>query len=365
MAAPKRSPLHDLHKARGARMIEFAGWELPLQFNGILLEHRAVRSAAGLFDLSHLGKIRVTGPEARDFLQELLTNDCGGLTVGKALYSPMCYPDGGCVDDLIVYALAENDYLLVVNAANTEKDLAWLFAHRKRWKITVEDVSSHYAQLGLQGPYAAEILRSLVGETILLYLGRYRCLTAAILGHPCLVARTGYTGEDGFELYLSPEGAAALWEAILAGGKAVPVGLGARDTLRLEAGLPLYGHELSPSISPLEAGLDRFVALEKPSFVGLAALRAQAEEGPRRRLIGLVLAERGVPRAGYPILAEGREVGTVTSGTVSPWSGEPIAMALIAGEAVEREDYAVQIRDRLVPARRVPLPFYRRRRDKG
>ncbi|NLG83604.1 MAG: glycine cleavage system aminomethyltransferase GcvT [Firmicutes bacterium] len=364
MAQVKRSPLHELHKTRGARMTEFAGWELPLRFSGIVDEHRAVRSTAGLFDLSHLGKILVTGPAARDFLQELLTNDCGGLVAGHALYSPMCYPDGGCVDDLIVYALGEEEYLLVTNAANTEKDLAWLLAHRKNHAVTLEDVSPQYAQLALQGPLAADILSSLAGESVR-RLGRYRCLTLDIHGHSCLVTRTGYTGEDGFELYLSPAGAADLWETFLREEKIVPVGLGARDTLRLEAGLPLYGHELSPSISPLEAGLVRFVALRKSSFVGLAALRAQAEEGPRRRLIGLMLTERGVPRADYPVLTGDQRVGMVTSGTLSPWTGEAIAMALVAREAAGREDYAVELHHRLVPARRVPLPFYRRRRNGG
>ena len=346
-------------------MTEFAGWRLPLQFAGIAAEHRAVRTAAGLFDLSHLGEVRVFGPEARTFLQEVLTNDCEGLMPGQALYSPMCYPDGGCVDDLIVYALAEDEYLLVVNAANTGKDLAWLTANRGGRAVGLEDVSARYAQLALQGPGAAGILASLAEDgAVLLGLGRYRFLPEfKIAGRPCLMARTGYTGEDGFELYLSPEGAAAVWEAILAEGTAVPVGLGARDTLRLEAGLPLYGHELSPEISPLEAGLDRFVALKKPSFIGRAALHAQAERGIPRRLIGLVLEERGVPRAGHPVLAGGREVGTVTSGTVSPWTGEAIAMALVESSEAKREGYLVRIRDRSLPARRVPLPFYRRRRD--
>lgn len=363
MSEPKLSPLHALHAARGARMTEFAGWRLPLQFTGIAAEHRAVRTAAGLFDLSHLGEVRVFGPEARAFLQEVLANDCEGLMPGQALYSPMCYPDGGCVDDLIVYALAEDEYLLVVNAINTGKDLAWLTANRGGRAVGIEDLSARYVQLALQGPRAAGILAAIAGEAPL-GLGRYHILPAVeIAGRSCLVARTGYTGEDGFELYLAPEGAAAVWEAILAEGTAVPVGLGARDTLRLEAGLPLYGHELSPEITPLEAGLTRFVALEKPSFIGREALRAQAERGTPRRLIGLVLEERGVPRAGHPVLAGGREVGAVTSGTVSPWTGEAIAMALVESGEAEREGYLVRIRDRSLPARRVPLPFYRRRRD--
>lgn len=360
----KYTPLHPVYAARGARLVDFAGWELPVQFSGIPAEHCAVRTGAGLFDVSHMGEFLVTGRDSRAFLQYVLTNDCAKLTPGRVLYSPMCYPDGGCVDDLLVYMFGAEEYLLVVNAANTEKDLGWLLANCEGYAVEVKDLSPQYAQLALQGPAAPSILEELVEEAFSAP-GYYRFVQGTrVAGRPALISRTGYTGEDGFEFYVDPRDAVPLWEAILDTNRAVPAGLGARDTLRLEAGLPLYGHELSPSISPLEAGLDRFVALDKPAFIGRDALRSQAADGPPRMLVGLVLDVRGVPRAGCPVCLSGREIGAVTSGTLSPHSNLPIALALLdRAQAGSDGPLTIVIRDKEYPAHRVPLPFYTRRRN--
>jgi len=364
MTEQKRTPLFPLYEKYGARVVDFAGWDLPVQFAGIAEEHRAVRAQAGLFDVSHMGEIRITGPGALEYLQYVLVNDFANHGPGRAIYSPLCYPDGGCVDDLLVYIQGPGDYLLVVNAANTEKDLAWLLANRSGFDTCITDESALHAQLALQGPASAAILARLTEDKEALNLKYYRFKSAVRLaGLDCLVSRTGYTGEDGFEFYLSPANSPALWEALLAEG-VVPVGLGARDTLRLEAGMPLYGHELSPGITPIEAGLDRFVAFAKPRFIGREPLRRQAENGPPRRLVGLEL-DRGVPRAEYTIHAEdGEGVGLVTSGTVSPLTGRPIALALLsAAAAATAIPLSVRIREKDYPARRVEMPFYRRRRE--
>lgn len=358
----KRTPLYPAYAAAGAHLTAYAGWELPVQFAGIGDEHRAVRTGAGLFDVSHMGELRLTGRDALTFLQRVLTNDCARLTPGRVLYSPMCYPDGGCVDDLLVYMMGETEYLLVVNAANTAKDLAWLLANTGGYAVALEDASDEFAQLALQGPAAAGILAELMSPEVPALKYYSFAPGARVAGRTCLLSRTGYTGEDGYELYLAPEDAPAVWDAILATGLAVPAGLGARDTLRLEAGMPLYGHELSPEISPLEAGLARFVALGKQGFIGRAALEAQAVNGPPRRLAGLELLDRGIARAGHAVLADGEPAGTVTSGTLSPYTNRAIAMALLTPRALAGgATLAVEVHNRRAAARMVPLPFYRRR----
>lgn len=364
MDQARRTPLYPVYEEYGARVIEYAGWLMPVQFSGINAEHKAVRTGAGVFDVSHMGELKVTGRGALEFLQFLLTNDCARLTPGRVMYSPVCYPGGGCVDDILLYMLAPDDYLLVVNAANTAKDLAWLLGNKQGYEVEITDVSASFAQLALQGPLAAEILRELA-DGDLLNLGYYRFAAEAIVaGVKCLVSRTGYTGEDGFEFYTAPENAIPLWHALMADGRAVPVGLGARDTLRLEAGMPLYGHEISPEITPIEAGLSRFVAAGKQDFIGCETLRTQLASGPPRRLIGLELDTRGVPRAECPVWLNGRQVGFVTSGTLSPWTGRPLAMALVEAGAAEPESgFAIRIRDKDQAAHRVTLPFYRRRKD--
>lgn len=363
MDQARRTPLYPVYEEYGARVIEYAGWLMPVQFSGINAEHKAVRTGAGVFDVSHMGELRVTGRGALEFLQFVLTNDCARLTPGRVMYSPVCYPGGGCVDDILLYMLAPDDYLLVVNAANTAKDLAWLLGNKQGYEVEIADVSAGFAQLALQGPLAPEILRELA-DGDLLSLGYYRfAAEATVAGVRCLVSRTGYTGEDGFEFYTAPENAIPLWRALLSDGRAVPVGLGARDTLRLEAGMPLYGHEISPEITPIEAGLSRFVAVGKQDFIGSETLRAQLASGPPRRLIGLELDARGVPRAECPVLLNGCQVGFVTSGTLSPWTGRPLAMALVEAGAAEPESgFAIRIRDKDLAAHRVALPFYRRRK---
>ncbi|MBX6350339.1 MAG: glycine cleavage system aminomethyltransferase GcvT [Clostridia bacterium] len=361
----RRTPLFDWHARHGARFAPFAGWETPLQFSGILDEHRAVRERAGLFDVSHMGELRVRGREAAAFLDELVTNQPSSLRPGEALYTPMCREDGGILDDLVVYRLGPDDFLLVVNAANTESDLAWARDRARGFpSVAVDDETEAWALLALQGPEAEAVLRPLVDFDPGV-LGRFRLREGVRLAgaEGAVVARTGYTGEDGFELFVPWEAAEAVWETLLAAGEPRglrPAGLGARDTLRLEAALPLYGHELTTDVNPLEVRLLPFVRFEKPSFVGREALLRVRERGPARRLVGLVLREPGVAREGYAVFRGGREVGRVTSGTLAPTLGESVALALVGGGAAPGERLSVDIRGRRRAAEVVKLPFYRR-----
>lgn len=361
----KKTPLYEKHRASGGRMIDFGGWLLPVQYGGILEEHAAVRERAGLFDVSHMGEILVRGKNAAAFLQRLVTNDLSAAQAGRAVYSPMCAPDGGTVDDLLIYKRAEDSFLVVVNAANADKDYEWITAHRAEG-VELENASEDYAQLALQGPRAQAILSLLTGcplDEIRFYRFREEVPVAGI---PCLVSRTGYTGEDGFELYLPAGKAPALWDALLEAGRPlglVPAGLGARDTLRFEAALPLYGHELSPTISPLEAGLGHFVKLGKSDFIGRQALLAVSEAGVKRRLIGFGMTGRGVARENYPVRSEGREIGFVTSGSYAPTLQKNLGLALVdaafAGDTLE-----ILIRGKAVEARVLPLPFYTKKYKK-
>ncbi len=360
----RRTPLHAAHLAAGARLVPFAGWEMPVQYAGVIAEHQAVRTAAGLFDVSHMGEIAVEGAGAEAFVQGLTPNDVARLAPGQAHYSGLLTGQGGYVDDLLVYRLEAGRFLLVVNAANREADLAWI-AERAPAGIEVADVSDRYGLLALQGPAAAAVLQPLV-PIDLAGLKYYRFAETRVEGRPALVSRTGYTGEDGFELYVAPEDALPLWEALLAAGEArgvVPAGLGARDTLRLEAGMALYGHELDLTTTPWEAGLDWVVKLEKGDFLGRAALVRQREEGLRRALVGFELTERGIARAGCVVRAGEREVGRVTSGSWSPTLERAIGMAYVAVEhAAPGSELTVEVRGRPLAARVVPLPFYRRPR---
>lgn len=365
----RRTPLYEVHLALGARMVPFAGWEMPLEYGSILAEHRAVRERAGLFDVSHMGEVAVEGPGARGLLQRLLSNDVARLPPGRALYTLMCREDGGTVDDLIVLCRGDERFLLVVNAANREKDVRWIAGWAEGASgAAVRDVSDRWALLALQGPAAEAVLAGAAGAAgeALSRLRPFGLLEDfPVDGVRCLVSRTGYTGEDGFELFCRPEEAAAAWERLLAAGRPLglqPAGLGARDTLRLEAALPLYGHELSEEINPYEARLDRFVRLDKGDFVGREALARVRAQGPRRLLAGLVVRGRGgVPRAGYAVLAGGRRVGEVTSGSFSPTLGRGIALALVEpAQATPGRPLGVEGRDRLLAAETVALPFYRR-----
>ena len=363
-AQERRTPLCDEHEARGGRMTDFHGWRMPLDYGSIVEEHRAVRTAAGLFDVSHMGEVRVLGSGAGAFLDGLLTNRFDNLGVGRARYSPMTDEDGGTIDDVMVYRLGDEDYLVVVNASNQEKDVAWIEAQAaKAPDVTVQDISDEVAEVALQGPKAAAVLDRLT-DGAATPLGRFRCQKTALAGREVLLARTGYTGEDGFEVYSTGADAVPVWRAILEAGAAdgvVPAALGARDTLRLEAALPLYGQELSSDLSPLAAGLGRFVRLDKP-FVGRDALVREQEAGIPRRVVGIRLLERAVPRTGYRVLGtDGEPVGEVTSGVLSPTLGVPIALAVVPSALSEiGSRVAVEVRGRAVPAEVVPTPFYQR-----
>jgi aminomethyltransferase len=360
----KKTPLYDVHLASGAKVIEFGGWLMPVQYSGILEEHRAVRTAAGLFDVSHMGEVAVSGPEADAFINCLVTNDISPLHINQAMYSPMCYPDGTVVDDLLIYRLGEQEYLLVINAGNIEKDLAWIQQQADGFQLELKNLSAVMAQLALQGPKAAHILQTLVSSDLqtLKYYWFWQGMN--IHGISCLISRTGYTGEDGFELYCPAEAAPALWQILLQAGAEyglIPVGLGARDTLRFESALPLYGHELSDQITPLEAGLDMFVKLTKAGFTGSEALAAQKQTGITRKIVGLEMTGRGIARAGYTCVAGGKTIGTVTSGSFAPTIGKNLALALLDIDYIQPGiAIGVEIRGGVVDAVVVKKPFYRR-----
>ncbi|MGH2614565.1 MAG: glycine cleavage system aminomethyltransferase GcvT [Thermomicrobiales bacterium] len=371
-AAPLReTSLRGRHEDLGARLVPFAGWLMPVQYTSIMEEHRAVRSAAGLFDLGHMGQVRVTGPGALQYLQSVTTNDVSVLGHGDAQYSLLPNDQGGVIDDIIVYRLPdEPGYLVVVNAANREKDVAWLHAQRARLSdldVEVVDVSDELGMVAIQGPRAERIVAALTSLD-LSAIGPFQWQRAEIAGIPALVARTGYTGEDGFEFYVPQDSTSELWDHLMVAGRPfglVPVGLGARDTLRLEARMPLYGNELADDISPLEAGLGWAVKLDKGSFVGRDAIAAIKEARPDRRTVGFQLTERaGSARHGYAVQLDGREIGVVTSGAHSPTLGTEIGLALIDSSAAGvGKPLQIVIRGRPVQAKQVKLPFYRRDRD--
>jgi len=359
-----QTPLRDRHEALGAKLIEFGGWMMPVQYSGILEEHRAVRERAGLFDLSHMGELFVAGEEAGAALAFALVTNPPALREGRAHYSMICAPDGGVVDDLIVYRLGTERYLVVANASNAHVVSDELAARLEGFRAVLDDRSLATALVAVQGPRAVEIVTPLT-DVDLGGLKYYAIAEGTVAGIPALVARTGYTGEDGFEVFVETSRAAELWDGLFAAGQPyglLPIGLGARDTLRLEAGMPLYGNELDRSTTPYDAGLGRVVKLGKAQeFVGRAALEKVSRDGPAKRLVGLILRGRGIARHGYPVHADGRRTGVVTSGTMSPTLGVPIAMAYVApGDAEPGTMLEVEIRDARIPAEVVPLPFYQR-----
>jgi len=358
-----RTPLYDEHRALGARIVEFGGWEMPVSYRGIMEEHKAVRTAAGLFDVSHMGEIEVLGPHAAATCQRLTTNDVRKLANGHVQYTLLCREDGGVVDDVTLYRVNDQRYVFCVNAGNIAKDLAWIQEHAG--EATIVDRSQATALIALQGPAARGILAPLT-PLPLDRLKSFRFARSEVAGLPALVSRTGYTGEDGFELFVDAPRAVALWTALLAAGRDAglePIGLGARDTLRLEAALPLYGHELDESTSPLAAGLGRWVKLDGEDFIGRGALLHEQERGAPRKLVGLALRGPGIARQGYPITCEGAQVGVVTSGTHSPTLGSAVALAYVAAAlAASGAALAVEIRGRAVPVEVIPTPFYRRPR---
>jgi aminomethyltransferase len=361
----KRTPLYDQHKELGARLVEFAGWEMPVQYSGVIEEHRAVRERAGLFDVSHMGEFMCVGEGALDFLQSMVPNDVSKLVENQALYTQLCHPNGGTVDDLLIYHTGSNEYMLVVNAGTMEKDWDWFTEHAAgREGVTLTNVSDQTGLIALQGPRAEAILQPLT-ETPLGEIAYYHSHPGVVAGISCRISRTGYTGEDGFELYSAWGDTSALWNAVLSAGAPhglLPAGLGARDTLRLEAGYCLYGHELTDEISPLEAGLGWTVKLNKGvDFIGREALLAQKTDGMSRKLVGVKLLDRGVSREGYPILRAGERIGVLTSGTMLPTVGIAAGMGYVApADAQPDAEIAVEIRGKAVPAAFAPLPFYKR-----
>jgi len=369
---PRPTPLRAIHESLGATMTDFAGWLMPLRYRSETAEHRAVRGAAGLFDLSHMGEIAVSGPGAAAALDYALVGHLSALQPGRARYTMICAPDGGVLDDLIVYRLADAEFLVVANAANTGVVAAALRERARAFPAEVDDLTDDYALIAIQGPHAGRILQPLADiglDEVRYYTGQ----RAEVAGRKVLLARTGYTGEDGFELFTSPGDAEPVWMALAGAGEAdglVPAGLAARDTLRLEAGMPLYGNELSREVTPFDAGLGRVVVFGKPGdFVGRAALAERAQAAPARVLAGLTIGSRRIPRHGYPVLWDGQPQGSVTSGAPSPTLGVPIAMAYLdpdaerlAAEEPSDGRLAVDVRGSAEPARITALPFYRRPR---
>jgi aminomethyltransferase len=365
-AEPHATPLRDRHQALGVKLTSFGGWEMPLQYSGILEEHRAVRERAGLFDLSHMGELFVEGPEAGEALATAVVSEPTRLAIGRAQYSMICAANGGILDDLIVYRLAAERFLVVANAGNAPLVSDLLAQRIEPFRAILDDRSLATALCAIQGPRSLEIL-ALLTNLDLAAIRYYGIAEGQVAGIEALVARTGYTGEDGFEIFVDTARAGQLWDALWQAGQGhglAPIGLGARDTLRLEAGMPLYGNELDPTVNPYEAGLGRVVRLDQPAgFVGRDALRKVAEAGPARRLVGLAMTGRGIARHGYPVHAGERATGTVTSGTLSPSLGRAIAMAYVApGDAEPGTILDVEIRAARVAAEVVPLPFYRRPR---
>jgi len=370
--AAKKTPLYDTHVKNGGRIVDFGGWVLPVQFKGIKEEHNACRTNAALWDVSNMGELLVQGKEALELLQMILVNDVSKIYPGKLIYSPMCYPDGGIVDDLLVMCLAEDKYWLIVNGANIQKDVEWIRPLVRYFNDTAfEDISDSIAQLALQGPSSAEILRQLTEypvDDIRYYHG---VQDIDVAGISCVVTRTGYTGEDGFELYCQAYKGSELYEAVVEAGKPyglVLAGLGARDTLRFEASMSLYGHELDENHTPLEAGLGRTVAFDKGTyFIGSKALMEQREKGLRVKLVGIEMVGKGVPRNGYKVFDEtgGTEIGYVTTGTYAPYLEKYLAMAYVPVDYSRRGTHlTIDIRGRKIPAKVVRMPFYRREVNK-
>lgn len=364
MSELQQTPLYGFHLDHGARLVPFAGWEMPVQYTSILDEHRAVRERAGLFDVSHMGEAIVSGPQAGAFLDYLLPNKVASAPVGKGVYSPMCRPDGGVVDDLIAYRLRENEFLLCINAANTQKDLDWIQAQVGGFDCQVEDVSPNYGQLALQGPKAMEILNAVAKppEGKELKVKRFRLVETELADIPCLICGTGYTGEGGVEIYCHSGHVRQLAELIWQVGEPMGLalcGLGSRDSLRLEAGYPLYGHELADDISPLEGGIAWTVKLDKPGdFIGKEALAKQAADGPPRQIVFYTLDDRRIARQGAEVYAGDQKVGEVVSGSQSPILGCPIGSALIQ-TGVDLNELAADIRGKRYPMTVKQPPLHR------
>ena len=357
----KATPLLGLHKELGAKLVPFVGWNMPIQFAGVLSEHICVRERVGLFDVSHMGEIEVKGKDAKNFLQFLLSNNVEKMFDGSILYSLMCYETGGVVDDLLAYRFSENHYFLCVNASNSDKDYDWIARHASSFNVNIKNTSSETSQLALQGPDAKNVLQSLC-DISLDDLSYYNFRKGMVNNVESLISRTGYTGEDGFELYLSPEKVSEVFRSLMEQGRSYgiqPIGLGARDTLRIEMGYPLYGNEIDNNPTPLDAGLGWVIKFDKGEFLGRGSLLKQKEQGsPRRKLVGLKLLTRGVPRAHYQVFKNGESVGEVTSGTFSPTLNTGVGLCYVPSEYSDVGNHLdVKIRDQLVAAEVIQLPF--------
>ena len=355
----KRTPLYQVHQRLNAKFTEFGGWEMPLQYSSIVKEHLAVRSTIGLFDLSHMGEIDVRGQGANELVQELSTNDVGRLTDGRVLYTLLCNETGGIVDDILIYRYTDNHYMLVVNAANIEKDLAWVQTHNDRG-TEVKNESEGKTLIALQGPKSIEILEPLVADQSLSEIGYFRFAHGKVAGVPTIISRTGYTGEVGFELYVSAKNSERLWNTlypVVIAADGEPIGLGARDTLRLEAGLRLYGMDMDDNTNPFEAGLGRFVKSKNRQFIGKNALLSEKKKGIVRQMVGFQMLDRAVARAGYAVYQADKHIGKVTSGAPSPILKCSIGFASITSQAILDEKIDVDIRGKLHPAKIVKVPF--------
>ena len=353
----KKTPLYETHVALGGKMVDFGGWALPVQYTSILEEHKAVRERAGLFDVSHMGELFVSGKDAFDYLQKMLTNDITTMTPGRCRYSMVCYENGGVVDDILVYKDDDEHYMLIVNASNTDKDYEW-FASHVEGDVTVVNRSAAFAQLALQGPRFMEVLEaagvSAVPEKNYTFIDH-----ATLAGMDCVISRTGYTGEDGVEIYLKAEDGPRMHAALMEAGKCVgllPCGLGARDTLRFEASMPLYGHEMDENVTPMETGISFAVKMDKPFFIGKEALEAPA----KRVRIGLKLVDRGIAREHSDVYCAGSRAGHVTSGSVAPTLGGNYAMALVDIQYAGQDEFTIEVRGKQLKAEKIPLPFYKR-----
>jgi aminomethyltransferase len=356
-----KTALYDEHQNLGAKMIDFGGWQMPVQYSSIIEEHKAVRNKAGLFDVSHMGELLITGKNSLSLVQRLMTNDVSRLTKGEVLYTPMCYEDGGIVDDLLVYRTEVDEYLLVVNASNTTKDLRWVKKNAELFEeVKVQDKSDYYSLIALQGPISREIIQPLVEKDIS-DLKYYNFIETEIAGVKAIVSRTGYTGELGYEIYLEDDDAVTAWNALMEEGSdkgLKPAGLGARDTLRLEKALCLYGNDIDETTNPLEAGLSWTVKFDKDDFNGKDELEEVKENGVQRKLVGFIMEERGIPRHGYDIKIDNEVVGEVTSGSYSPTLDENIGLAYIdKDKASEDTELDICIRKREVKAKVIKTPF--------
>ncbi len=365
----KKTPINELHKELGGKLIDFGGWELPVLYTSIIEEHNAVRENAGLFDVSHMGEITIKGSDAKAFINYLITNDISTISNQQVVYTPMCYHDGGTVDDLLVYQKSEFDYLLVVNASNVLKDFKWISDQVKDFKVTVKNCSNEYVQIAIQGPKAEKILQ-LLTSTSLQQISFFTFIEKVdINGIKALVSRTGYTGEDGFEIYADAKDGSKLFSLLLQTGKdygILPCGLGARDTLRFESALPLYGHELTKDITPVEAGLTYFIKPEKENFIGKDKIVKQIEEKPKRRLVGFEMIDKGIARSEYLVFdEEGNKIGFVTSGSFSPSLQKNLGLALVDRKFRKRDTLIyIEVRNKTKQAKVVKKPFYKKKYKK-